>query len=288
MRFYLNGELLDAEDASVSVLDHGFTVGDGCFETLKLVGGPDGARVPFALTRHLARLAKSAATLGLACPSEQELREAVSAVLAAADDGLGDHGRMRLTVTSGAGPAGSDRGPNAPTLSVTVSPGSPWPDTTSVAVVPWQRNLHSPLVGVKSTSYAENVLALAHAKSLGASEALVGNTDGNLCEGTGSNIFIVTGGEILTPDLGSGPLAGVTRALVCEAVEVVERPIQMDLLERADEAFLTSSTRDVHPVTRMLWTDGAELIGERELEVGPLTRQAQVAFAALQAEGLDP
>ena len=141
------GAVLDAGEARVSVLDHGFTVADGVFETLKVTS--DG---PFALTRHLRRLAASAAALGLVEPVDAVVRTAVAEVLAANAALLGDLGRLRITYTGGAAPLGSDRGDARPTLVVAVAPATPWPATTTVATVPWTRNERSAVAGVKSTS----------------------------------------------------------------------------------------------------------------------------------------
>ena len=99
---------------------------------------------------------------------------------------------------------------------VACSAAKPWPPSTVLATVPWVRNERSAVAGVKTTSYAENVVALAHAHARGASEALFLNTQGRVCEGTGSNVFAVVDGAILTPPLSSGCLAGVTRDLVIE------------------------------------------------------------------------
>src|SRR5690606_28034602 len=125
----------------------------------------------------------------------------------------------------------------------------PWePDTTAVTV-PWPRNDRSPLAGVKTTSYAENVVALAEARKVGATEALMANTRGNLCEGTGSNVFLATGDRLLTPPLMAGCLAGVTRALVLELLpEADEDDLPLAALAEADEVLLTSTTRGVQPL----------------------------------------
>jgi branched-chain amino acid aminotransferase len=121
---------------------------------------------------------------------------------------------------------------------------------------------------VKSTSYAENVGALAHAKTRGASEAIMGNTRGELCEGTGSNVFLLLGGRWVTPGLESGCLAGITRDLVCDWFGIAEEAIPLPALAQAAEVFITSSTRDIQPVHqvdrgRRLKTDeGARLAAE--------------------------
>src|SRR4029078_9248441 len=112
------------------------------------------------------------------------------------------------------------------------------------------RNERCPLAVLKTTSYAENVIALAYAAERGASEAVFGNLAGNLCEGTGTNVFVAVGGRLVTPPLAAGCLAGVTRALVLELTDAVEENVALGALARVDEAFLTSSTRDVQAVGR--------------------------------------
>ena len=261
MKFWVAGGLVPEERATVPVLDHGFTVGDGVFETLKTVTDPAVGVVPFAMDRHLVRLARSANGMGIDGLDADEVRDALLAVCAANPE-LADGGRLRVTLSSGPGPLGSDRTPAAANLVVVASPSIPWAPSTTLALSPWPRNERSPLAGLKSTSYAENVLALARAKSLGAQEALLTNLAGEVWEGTGSNVFVVIDGTITTPPLSGGCLAGITRALVVHwcaeaGIEVQESAISMDELAGAEEIFITSSTRDVHPVAAVLDDDGA-------------------------------
>lgn len=270
---WLNGQLLDENEARISPFDHGLTVGDGVFETLKIVGG-----TPFAMHRHLARLERSARTLGLEPPQPDLVRDAAAEVIAANE--VAD-GRLRVTLTGGFGPLGSGRGDEGTTLLLAVSDLARSDHGTDVCTVEWTRNERSALVGVKSTSYAENVVALARAQEAGASEAIFANTIGNLCEGTGSNIFVVTGGRLITPPLSAGPLAGVTRDLVIELTGAAEEDMPLDALFHADEAFLTSSTRDVQGIRSV---DGRTL----PQCPGPITIEAAAAFAALLANNLDP
>ncbi len=269
------GDLVDASAARVSVLDHGFTVADGVFETLKVT--PDG---PFALTRHLRRLDSSARAMGLEPPDGEVVREAIAAVLAANKEQAGSLARLRITYTAGAAPLGSDRGDATPTLVVAVATASPWPETTTLATVPWTRNERSAVAGVKSTSYAENVVALQRAHAAGASEAVFANTRGELCEGTGTNVFVVVDGDVMTPPLSSGCLAGITRALVIEWFDAVERELPFEILWSANEVFVTSSTRDVHPVVR---------IDDREwAAAGPEGLRLREAFGRRASQGVDP
>ena len=273
MKVWLNGSLVDEASAVVSVFDHGFTVGDGVFETLKTYAGR-----PFAVRRHLERLARSLTGMGLTVPDVVALRAALDEVCAA--NALGDDA-LRITVTSGPGALGSGRGPAGLTVVVAGGPLPAWPATTGVAVVPWPRNERGALAGLKTTSYGENAVALAYAHERGAGEALFANLAGNLCEGTGTNVVVSLGGRLITPPLSSGCLAGVTRALVLETCPVAEEDIPVEALVHAEEAFLTSSTREVQAIDAI---DGRAL----PAAPGPLTRAAGDAFAALVASDLDP
>ncbi|AJE86767.1 MULTISPECIES: aminotransferase class IV [Streptomyces] len=273
MKIWLNGALRDAESARVSVFDHGLTVGDGVFETVKALAGR-----PFALTRHVERLVRSALGLGLPEPDRAEVRRAVEAVLADQPVPLG---RIRVTYTGGVSPLGSERGDTGPTLLVALSETTRRPDSTAVVTVPWRRNEHGAVTGLKTTSYAENVLALSRAHEQEASEALFANTAGRLCEGTGSNVFVVLDGEIHTPPLASGCLAGITRALTLEWTGAKETDLPLDALERAEEVFLTSTLRDVQAVHRV---DGRRI----EAAPGPATAKAMRVFAERAGQDLDP
>ncbi|ARX82184.1 class IV aminotransferase [Streptomyces alboflavus] len=273
MKIWLNGGLQDLDSARVSVLDHGLTVGDGVFETVKAVAGR-----PFALTRHLDRLARSARGLGLPEPDLDEVRRACAVVLDANPMALG---RMRITYTGGLSPLGSDRGDQGPTLVVALGEAARRPDSTAVITVPWTRNERGALTGLKTTSYAENVVALARATEQGATEALFANTVGQLCEGTGSNVFVVLDGEIHTPPVSSGCLAGITRALAVEWTGAHETDLPLDVLDRADEVFLTSTLRDVQGVHRV---DDRQLPGAP----GPVTAKAMRVFDERAGDDLDP
>jgi len=275
---WLDGALLEPGDARIPVFDHGLTVGDGVFETLRTAPEPGGDRwVPFAVSRHLRRLRRSLDGLGLHLDrSDDELRDAMVAVVAP----LEGPSRVRLTVTGGPGPLGSARSGEPLTVFVAGSEIDGWPETGAAVTVPWRRNEHSAVAGLKTTSYAENVVALARAKGQGASEALFANTAGQLCEGTGSNVFVVLDGRLHTPPLSSGCLAGITRELVCELVDVVEEDLPLSALTDAEEVFLTSSTRDVQ---------GQHRVDDRTLDApGPVTREVARAFADLVGRDIDP
>lgn len=271
---WVNGALLDPSVAALSVFDHGFTVGDGVFETL--LSYPD-TGLAFA-DQHLVRLRGSAAGLALHVPFEDlELMVAMREVIDSAGP-AGTAMRVRITVTGGAGPLGSDRGGATPTVIVAATPQSPWPPTATLAPVPWPRNERGALAGLKTTSYAENVVALHFARNAGADEALFCDTQGNVCEGTGTNLFAVIDGELVTPPLTTGCLAGVTRAVVIDAYGARETLFAIDDLSRATEAFVTSTTREVQAV--------CEVIGVTKWNaVGPLTQAAHDAYTAARQAG---
>ena len=270
--YWVDGEIVAPGVAAVSPVDHAIIVGDGVFETLKVVDG-----VPFALTRHLGRLKRSADGLGLPEPDDGLVRKAVAETLAADREA----GRLRITWSSGPGPLGSDRGGGPGTLLVASSPGTVWPEAVRVHLCEWTRNERGALTGLKTTSYAENVRALEAAHQREASEALLTNTQGRLCEGAGTNVFLVVDRQLVTPPLSSGCLAGITRELVLELTEVVEREIEPGEFAVASEAFLTSSTREVGAISAVDDTVLPEA-------PGPVTAELTAAFAALVATNPDP
>ena len=282
---WFEGRIRRPDEPLVTALDRGLTVGDGVFDTCAIVGGH-----PFALRRHVERLLRSAAAIGLPEPPASTITDAARELATLVEGGTG---RLRITWTQGPGPAGSARTEHRPTLLLTASPeivSHPSPDgagarnRTAVVVVPWPRNERSPLTGVKSTSYAENVLALDHARARGGTEAIFANTRGELCEGAATNVFVELDGVLLTPPLSSGCLPGVTRELVLEwareaRLPVREETIPVEHLASAEHVAVTSSLRGIVPV---------DAVDGRELSPGPLTLRMQEVFAAAVARDLDP
>jgi len=276
MTLWVNGWLVAEDAVVVRADDHGLVVGDGVFETVLVTDG-----VPFALTRHLRRLERSAAGLGIEV-DEKTVRAGIDAVLA----GGPERARLRITVTGGPSPYGSDRGGGPPTVLIATGELTAWPATTDVAIVPWTRNERAATAGLKTTSYADNVVALRYAHEREAAEAIFANTRGDVCEGTGSNIFYEHDGELVTPPLSSGCLAGVTRELLIEWLAQAGAPVRelalpIDTLRSAREAFITSTTRNLMPIARI---DGHELAEAP----GPLTTQAMHVFETRAAEQADP
>ncbi len=276
------GRLLVPGEPLLTATDHGVTVGDGAFETLVVRDGH-----PFAMTRHLARLKYSTERIGLNPPDPELLRRGIDAVMAA---GGGLLTRLRLTVTAGDGPVGYGRGDGPLTVIVTGATGLR-PRVCHAVRSPWTRNERSALTGVKSTSYGENAVMAAYARSKGADEAIVANTRGSLCEGTGSNVFVERDGEILTPALSSGCLPGVTRGLALEWGADSGIPIRvaapgelpMSVLDDAvagkANLAVTSSSRGVQHLSSI---DG------KDLEAGRLLRKLSALFELNAEKDPDP
>lgn len=260
MHVWLNGQLVSSDDAYLPVDDHGLIVGDGAFETLKTTRGE-----AFAVTRHLRRLRRSLEALAISVPDEELLRQAIAETVEAAGHA---ESRIRVTVTAGSGSLGSGMPGGQPSVFVAVTELRPKAEPIAVTV-PWTRNERGATAGLKTTSYAENVRSLRVAHEAGASEALMANTRDELCEGTGTNVFVVIDGQAFTPPLASGCLAGVTRELVLEVAPVTERVLPFEILQTAQEIFLTSSTRDVQ---------GLEQIDGRAIAVGDVTRKCADLF----------
>ena len=264
---WLDGEVMPACEALITPSVPGLMVGMGVFETLLwhdhgLMG----------LSRHLKRLNHGLNRLGLPALELDLFRNALLAVYTSSRP---TRKRLRFTVFGGV--AGSVH------QMATCTEPTAWPDVESVVVSKWKQNEQSPLAGIKSTSYAANILANREAVAAGFGEALLLNTRNEVCEGTGSNLFIVTSkGELITPPLSSGCLPGVTREIVLEAVSgALERMVKLGDLESATEVFLTSSTRGVQAVGRL---------GDRQIPTvnGPWTQAAREGLMRLQkAERVD-
>ena len=285
IRVYIDGAVRSAEEAKVSVLDRGFLYGDSVYETIGTMYG----RL-FATRDHLDRLERSAQRIGLRVPPRPEIENAVADTVAAAGN---PETRVRVMLTRGVGKLDLDPASSDDTRLVVIAfpLGAPTPDMlekgVAVAIVSVTRN--SPRAidpAVKSGNYLNNVLALGEARrTSGAYEAILCAADGSVAEGASSNVFAIVGGAVWTPPPEVGILDGITRAKVLElargaGIEVVERRIQPDELRGADEAFLTSATRGVLPVTTV---DGRALGDGRP---GPVTRRLMAFYDELARRGV--
>lgn len=282
MWVYLNDRFVPQEEAVVSVFDHGFLYGDGVYETLRAYRG----RV-FQLADHLARLERSASRIQLHLPlSRERLADLVRESLRR--NQLSDS-YLRITVSRGTGEIGLDPALcKAPTLVIIAKPFQPYPesiyaDGVPVIVAQTRRNLPEALPPqVKSLNFLNNILAKMEAKEAGVHEALMLNHRDELTEGTTSNVFAVQGGRLRTPSVECGILEGITRGWVLQLASELGIPseetrLTVEDLMRAEECFLTNTTQEVLPVTRV---DG-RMIGDGR--PGWITRRLHASFRA----GLD-
>lgn len=273
LRIWIDGVLYaDAGAAMVPAVDHGLVAGDGVFEALKVT--PAG---PYAVQRHLNRMTRSARALGLPDPDHGQIRAGIEATVA---DREWDEGKIRTTYTGGRGPLGSYEAYGPPMAVVAAEPRVVADPIGTIVTAPWTRNTSGAMTGVKTTSYGENVRGLAHAHDHDATETIFLNTEGNVCEGTGSNIFCIFSDRIVTPPLSAGPLAGITRELLVEWLEIEQSDISYAEAVRADEVFITSSLRDIQAVRR--WDD------HEFTAVGPKTAEVAKLFGEQSANVVDP
>jgi len=252
MKIYLNGELVNKEDAMVSVFDHGLLYGDGVFEGIRLYDG----RV-FKLDEHLERLEYSAKAILLDLPlSRQEFADAVCETCRA--NNL-SNGYVRLVVTRGVGHLGlTPDGCGPPSViiiadNIQLYPEELYEKGLKIISVPTRRINASALPpAVKSLNYLNNILAKIEAKKVGYQEALMLNDKGEIAECTGDNVFVLSKGVLYTPPLDAGSLRGITRAAVMDIAIDLGIPCREQALTRydlwtADECFLTGTAAEVIP-----------------------------------------
>jgi branched-chain amino acid aminotransferase len=249
----LNGKLMPAEEAKISVFDSGLMQGIGLFETMRTYNGKI-----FRLERHLERLIQSARTLGWVNPPETAvLEDNVEQVLSATAQA---DVRVRLTVTTGT-LRPNERDVPELTVIVAATPGAQYPleyyrKGVTVLVSDYRQGPADPTAGHKTISYFARLASLREAHTKGAFEALWLTYDNRLAEGAISSIFLVRDEQLLTPPLDTPVLPGITRAAVLELaaglrIPVQERALTMADLLAADEAFLTNSLMELMPVVRV-------------------------------------
>ncbi len=264
MKVYLDGDLMAAAEARIDPADRGLTLGDGLFETIAVRGGK-----PARLDAHLARLRDGARVIGLDVPlSDRALAGAISEV---AEANHIAEGVLRLTLTRGPGPRGVlPPDPARPTLLITGASLAldPAPPVTAVIAATTRRNEHSALSRIKSLNFLDGIIAAREAADGGADDALLLNGAGNLAEATAANLFLVIGGQAVTPPVADGALPGVMRADVIGGLGARERTLRPTELKDATEAFLTNSL-GIRPLVAV---DG-QAIGDGE--PGPVTEKAQ-------------
>jgi branched-chain amino acid aminotransferase len=275
----IDGVISPGHEARVSVLDNGFTFGDGVYETLRTYD-----RRPLLLGPHLVRLRESARRLGIDIPSgDGELRERLRALL---DRAAHKDAFIRIIVTRGVGDISYNFGRvKGPTIVMVVKPFEKYPEShytegIALTVVAVRRN--HPLAldpAIKSCNLLNNILAVRETQARGAHEAILLNERGEVAECASSNIFAVRGGAVLTPPLSAGILAGITRAVVLDIARDTGVPVREETLHvpdvvSSDEVFITSSLKEVTPVRTI---DGTTIGAGRP---GPVTVKLHQAFRA--------
>lgn len=272
---WIDGRLCSPLEPTLRADDHAL-VGDGAFEAIKVVDGQ-----PFALTRHLTRLRRSLAPLDI--DLDTDAARAATHALMSTPQANRSLSWLRITVTGGSAPMGTGSIGSRPTMIAALAPMTAWAGTTDVVIAPWVRNERGPTTGLKTISYADNVIAFRFARTRGADEAIFANSQGQLCEGSGSNVVIACEDGLVTPTLAAGCLPGITRELLLEWLPgcIEERDMPVAALAGADEAFLTSTSRSVHPIARV---DDAPLASAP----GPLTRHASAVWERCAAQDIDP
>ena len=277
MQIYIDGHFFSDGDAKISVFDHGLLYGDGIFEGIRFYDGK-----AFCLKEHLERLYQSAKALMLTIPLElSELQEAVLETIRCND--LSD-GCVRLVVTRGKGSLGlSPESCSKASVIIIVAKIALYPQEAyekglSVVTCATRRNTHEALSPrIKSLNYLNNVMARMEAARAGAGEGLMLNEQGFVAECTGDNIFIVNAGEILTPSIDSGALAGITRAVMIRLARgmglvVNESHLTCYDIYNAEECFLTGTAAEVISVVKL----DERIIGNGC--PGPVTERLKKAF----------
>jgi branched-chain amino acid aminotransferase len=277
LKVWIDGQLLNKEDAKISVYDHGLLYGDGVFEGIRAYSG----RI-FECRAHLKRLFDSAKAIRLTVPYGIDEIEKIIYQTMAANNFQDCY--IRLVVTRGEGTLGLDpnRCPKPSLICITdlirLYPQEMYDKGMAVITASVIRNHPNALSPrIKSLNYLNNILAKIEAIDAGVPEAIMLNHEGYVAECTGDNIFIVRNGEVLTPPASEGSLEGVTRACIIKLCQSSSLPIREARLERqdlyiADECFLTGTAAEVIPVTKI---DG-RTIGTGEC--GPVTRKLLSAF----------
>ena len=253
-KIFLNGAMVNAEEALLSVQDHGFLYGNGLFETMRAYHGQI-----FRCQTHIKRLLEGVKILGWNHPpSEAELMHAVDLCLKA--NGLLE-ASVRLTVSRGSGGTRPDHDCSRPGIVVFAGPyqapeAAEYQTGWSVVTASIRRNPTSPVCRIKSANYLDSLLARAEAHAKGAKEALLLNTNGMVAEGTIANYFFILQDKLVTPDIQSGLLPGITRATVLSLADQLGMPVEIrfvypDEIIQAQEVFITNSLLEIMPVNRI-------------------------------------
>jgi branched-chain amino acid aminotransferase len=253
---WIDQSIIPARDATISVFDHGLLYGDGIFEGLRFYHGKT-----FMLEAHLQRLQQSAQSIALELPYDAgQVTRAIEQLI---DAYPAEHGYLRLVVTRGPGSLGIDPRKCERAEFFIIADELAVVDVSDISQgiglhVAQTRRMPVACLDpkIKSLNYLNNILAKIEANRAGMDEALMLNLDGNVCEGSVDNIFIVSGGELITPPLGDGMLAGITRQVIIEVANEVGIPCRqaslgLEDLVAADECFLTGTGAELIAVNRI-------------------------------------
>ncbi len=270
-----NGKLHDANEPSVSVLDRSFLYGDSIYEVCRTYDG-----VLFAYDEHWDRLKRSAGALGLELPFDRgvlltEIRRTVSAFF----DRIGEKGEIyvRLQVSRGAGAIGLDTGlADRPLYALIVQRLKEWPEERirkgfklAVSTTLYRNSVQTLNPAWKTGNYLNNLLCLREARLKGADEVLILNLDGAVAEASVCNLFFIKGKRLITPPPSAGILEGITRKIVLREVasawklDIAEEPVYPAQFDEFDECFMTSTTKDIGPVSGI--DDIAFKVGKKTL-----------------------
>ena len=273
MKIWMDGELLERDQAKIDVFDHGLLYGDGVFEGIRIYRG----RI-FQCTAHVDRLYISADKIRLEIPyTKAELVDAMN--LCIRENGLTDSGYIRLVITRGVGTLGLHPffcpKPCVFIIADQIQLYPPELYETGMGVIVAKRPRINPAMldpAVKSLNYLNNIMAKIEAIDVGLLEAVMLNSEGNVAECTGDNIFLIKGGKLITPPVSAGILIGVTRSVAIMlagrlGIEVIERDFKPDEMKAADEIFLTGTAAEIMAVTQVDET----VIGDGK--AGPVTSQ---------------
>jgi len=279
MKIWINGKLVNKKAATVSIFDRGFLYGDGVFETMRSYG-----RAVFKIDEHLSRLCNSLRVAKIKIPhSKSFLKKQIYRMLKI---NRLSNAYIRLTVTRGIGTVGLARIKGGkPTVVIFVNKLTPYPgkmykDGITTRIVKIRQNENSPISGIKSVGFLNNILTRLEAKEEGCDDAIMMNSKGLICESTVSNIFLVKGKKLITPSLESGVLPGITRSAILKMAKKVKLKTKQARVTRtalysADEIFLTNSLMEVMPVAKV----DNRIIGKGK--PGPITKKIHNEYKKL-------
>lgn len=274
---WCDGTFVSGSEAFLPPLNRGFLHGDGCFETLVSY-----CMSPFAFSRHYERLAASCERLGLeGLPSKEELFQACRELIR--QNRLLDPVHFRMVVVAHGDGASLERDGEKCSTVIMAMNGEEASEFCTIIPSSSVRG-KGVLSGVKSLSSGENAMALREAAAQGADEAVFANSEGNLCDGAASNIFWVQDGVVCTPPLSAGVISGITRSLVFDlcremGIDCEEKDAPFSMLDEASEVFLTSTEREIQPVTK---------IGDRRLVAGATTLLLRKGYRDMVDDLIDP